>query len=100
MRGCDRASLLPTPRHAAETTGYPILLLLSSLVMLSCTKMADNGTVEHSPHAAGEQILAAARIRLSPVGQFFVGMPAAWPMLGTSRCVSTRRRSWDDGGRI
>ena len=34
--------------------------------------------LEHFPHVAGEQILAAARGRLSLCGQFFVGTPAVW----------------------
>lgn len=34
--------------------------------------------LEHFTHVKGAEILAAARARLSPVGQFFVGTPAVW----------------------
>ena len=34
--------------------------------------------LEHFPHAAGEQILAAARGRFSQGGRLYVGTPAVW----------------------
>ncbi len=40
--------------------------------------------LEHFAHAAGEEILAAARGRLSPQGRLFVGTPAVWMEQGAA----------------
>ena len=40
--------------------------------------------LEHFSHAAGRDILAAARGRLSPGGRFFVGTPAVWMEQGAA----------------
>ena len=40
--------------------------------------------LEHFPHAAGEQTLAAARGRLSQGGRLYVGTPAVWMEQGAA----------------
>ena len=40
--------------------------------------------LEHFPHSAGEQILAAARGRLSQGGRLYVGTPAVWMEQGAT----------------
>jgi predicted TPR repeat methyltransferase len=40
--------------------------------------------LEHFPHAAGEEILAAARGRLSQGGRLYVGTPAVWMEQGAA----------------
>jgi predicted TPR repeat methyltransferase len=40
--------------------------------------------LEHFEHSHGEQLLAAARRRLSPGGRLFVGTPAVWTEQGAT----------------
>ena len=67
----DKVIVSPIEEYLGRTTEtWDAILLLDVL--------------EHFPHAEGEEILAAARGRLSPVGQFFVGTPAVWMEQGAA----------------
>jgi predicted TPR repeat methyltransferase len=67
----DEVAVAPIEEYLERTTEtWDLILLLDVL--------------EHFPHAAGEQILAAARGRLSSGGRLFVGTPAVWMEQGAA----------------